>query len=83
MQSPRTQSFLSYSQHAWLYKAFKRLRKPELELCLKFIEQHDHLSKGDFELAVNRMFLGATERPKNWTICLELLTCANSAQSSA
>lgn len=76
----RKQAFLSYQKHPWLNKVFKRLKKPEIEACLDFIERNKGLSKGDFDLAVNKMWVGKElARPKNWSCISELLSCANSA----
>lgn len=74
----RKQVFDSYRDHAWLKRIFLRLSKSDLGIAYRFIEANDGLDKGAFELAINRMFLDK-ERPKNFSIILELLTCSNSA----
>jgi hypothetical protein len=74
----RLEAFKALKNHAWLRNVYEKLTGGELELCLAFIEVHGDLSKGEFEYAVNRMFL---DRPKtkNYTCVLELLTCANAS----
>jgi hypothetical protein len=74
----RLEKFRSYSTHAWHQKTFKKLKPAEIAVAEKFIADNDHLPKGDFELKLNRMFLGVADKPKNFPIILELLTCANS-----
>lgn len=75
--SQRLEKFHSFSKHAWLQKVYARLKKSDLSLVEGFILEHDHLDKEKFELAVNRMFL-EKEKPKNWTLVLELLSNSNS-----
>lgn len=74
---PREKKFESFKDHAWLKKAYAKLKRDELELARKIIRDNAHLSKGDFELMTNRLFLGQTDKPKNWTVISELLCCAN------
>jgi hypothetical protein len=69
--------FKSYSTHAWLHKAYNRLSRQEVQLAIDFIIENDPLDKGAFELKVNRMFIDK-DKPKNFTVILELLTCCNS-----
>lgn len=73
----RLEKFDSFASHAWLSKAFKKLKKDEITLARAFITENDALDKGAFELKVNRMFLDRS-KPKNFTVILELLTCCNS-----
>lgn len=75
----RTNIFKTYKSHAWFKKLFKKLHKEEVKLCLFFLQSNAGLSKGDFERAVNRLFLDNKDKPTNWPIISELLTCANSA----
>lgn len=64
--------------HAWHGKNVKKLNKIDLIFITNFIETNNDLSKNDFEMAVNRIFINK-ERPKNWCIILELLSCINSS----
>ncbi len=77
MPNQRLINFHSYKDHAWLKKVYVRLKKDDIDCAEQFIVLHDHLDKGDFELAINRMFLDKP-KPKNFREILELLTCANS-----
>ena len=77
--SARLNAFRSYKSHAWLKKAYAKLKAPEVAVAEAFIAKNDSLPKGAFELAINRMFIDVSEKPKNYTVILELLTCANSS----
>ncbi len=72
-------AFRNFENHAWLKKPFSRLNKAELDMALSFIDSNDHLDKGSFEYAINRMFLDNPDKPKHFKEILELLTCANSS----
>lgn len=74
----RAIKFTSYASHPWLNKAYKKLKKDDIQLAQEFIERNDSLSKGEFELKINRMFLDR-DKPKNAAVIMELLTCANSS----
>jgi len=74
----RAIKFTSYASHPWLHKAYKKLKKDDIQLAQEFIERNDSLSKGEFELKINRMFLDR-DKPKNAAVIMELLTCANSS----
>jgi hypothetical protein len=73
----RNENFEALKEHPWLGKIFKKLSAKELSLARAFLNIHYGASKGDFEWAVQRMFLDK-EKPKNFSIIMELLTCANS-----
>ncbi len=70
-------AFKSYQTHPWLKKPYAKLKLGDRAAVFYFIQKNAALSKGDFEKAINRMFLDK-DKPKNWTVILELLTCANS-----
>jgi hypothetical protein len=70
--------FNNFKNHAWLSRVFDRLKNSDLDIAIRFIETNDHLDIGNFELAINRMFLDK-EKPRRYKEILELLTCANSA----
>lgn len=74
----RIDAFKKLEGHAWLGKVFAKLSKQEKELAMDFLAKNSALSNGDFQLAVNRMFLDAP-KPKNHTSVMELLSCANSS----
>lgn len=73
----RAIKFEALANHAWLGKSFKKLKKDELLLARNFLEQNAHLDKGQFEFAINRMFINYPNKPKNWTIILEMLANSN------
>lgn len=78
--SSRLKKFHSYAKHGWLSKSYAKLSASEREMAEQFIRENDAKSKGDFELAVNRMFIDRPNKPKNWTIILELLANSNSGE---
>ncbi len=78
----RMEAFLSLEEHAWLGRIFKRLSKSELQIAKDFIQSHESTPQQEFEFAVNRMFLGKADKPKNYTMILELLSCANTQQAN-
>ena len=73
--------FLNFINHSLnMFKNdFKKLTKKELDLALKFIEENECLDKSEFELKVNRMFIGK-ELTKNWKIVMQFLSMANSSR---
>lgn len=73
----RNDTFEAFSTHPWFGKVFKRLKNDDLSTARCFLKANGHLGKGEFEFAVNRMFLDKP-KPKNWKEIQELLTCANS-----
>lgn len=75
----REQVFNSYETHPWLKRLYKRLSLTDRAFCVSFIRSNEKLDKGEFEYAVNRMFLDRVDVPKNWGPILELLMSANSA----
>lgn len=74
----RLQKFESLRDHYWLKKSFKKLSKEEILLTREFIQDREHLNEEGFELAVNRMFLDQSVKPKNWIVISELLSNCNS-----
>lgn len=76
--SVRFNVFKSYANHPWLGRVYAKLTSSDLTLVRDFIAANDSLDVGQFELAVNRMFLDKT-KPKRWREVLELLTCCNSS----
>ena len=74
----REVKFRSYETHPWLHKSYKRLSNSDREIALSFIKENKELDRGAFEQKVNRLFLDR-EKPKNFSIILELLMCCNSS----
>lgn len=79
MKRARKKAFFDLQSHALLRKPFSKLTGPEIDICLDFIKNHGELPKGDFQEAVNRMFIDmdAEDKPKHFVIILEMLSCAN------
>lgn len=73
------EAFLRLSDHAWLGKSYNKLTPEDERLCLDFIKANGYLDKDGFDKAVNRMFLDKVDKPKNWKIICELLSCANTS----
>lgn len=74
----RLEYFHEFKNHPWFGRLYKRLSERDMEIAVDFILKNDHLPIGEFEFAINRMFLDK-EKPKQYKIILELLTCANSS----
>lgn len=75
--SKRVEAFANMERHPWLKKSWARLSAAEIALANSFIATNDSLDLGEFEKAVNRMFMDKP-KPKNWTVICELLSCSNS-----
>lgn len=73
--SLRQQAFKNLSKHAWFNRVYKKLKNDDIEFCLLWIREHDHLNKHEFELKVHRMFIDIKEKPKRWIEMSELLHC--------
>jgi hypothetical protein len=72
----RKNELLKLKDHAWFGRVYEKMSPVDLEMCFEFIEKNDHLEKGEFEMAVNRMFIDK-EKPKKCAIIMEMLTTAN------
>jgi hypothetical protein len=68
--------FLSLRDDAHLRKIYSTLTPREHKIAIDFIELHCDLDYDDFQFKVNRMFLDK-EKPKNFTMILELVSAAN------
>ena len=75
-KSSRLESFHKLQFHPWLKRSYEKLVPAEVQIIEDFIREHDQLSRADFELKVNRMFIDKP-RPKHWKQIMELLTIAN------
>ena len=80
--SNRIQLFKSYRDHPWLRKTYSKLDENDLKIAVSFINENDGLSRGQFEIKLNRMFLDK-EKPKKWTHISELLICCNSGSDAS
>lgn len=73
----RLEKYDNFRAHPWFSRLFVKLKQADDSFCLDFIKQNEHLSKDDFEKKVNRVFIDKSDKPKNWKIILEILTCIN------
>lgn len=67
--------------YPWKAQA-RRLTRDEIDLMEDFVLENGALDQGEFERAINRMFLDKP-KPRGWLIILDLLSCANSAVGRA
>ena len=79
--SYRLDKFRSFATSAWWAKRVKTLRPADLEFCESWIVKNDHLSRGDFDMAVMRMWLDKPEMRdrfgKRWKQMDELIANCN------
>ena len=68
--------FLSYKDHPMLGKQFKKLKLEDTFLIYEFLTANISDSKDQLEQKINRLFIDK-EKPKNWKIICELLSCSN------
>ncbi len=40
----------------------------------EFIKSNEYLGLSEWEMTINRMFLNIPDKPKNWTLIMEILT---------
>lgn len=73
----RLSKFKSFKTHPWFGRIFKKINSNDILFAESFIEKNEPLNKGEFEFAVNRLFLDRA-KPKAWKEIVELLTCCNS-----
>lgn len=74
----RLDKFKSFETHDWLGRLYKKLRKEEVEIAVNFLIQNADSSKDVFFFKINRMFLDNSNKPKNFLLIMELLSCAAS-----
>ena len=58
-------------------KIYQKLTEEERDLLIKFIQDHEHLSKSDFALACNRWYLDDPNKPKRLSCMWALATSSN------
>jgi len=71
--------FENFKTHPRHSKYIKKLKTTDIDCLRSFILINDHLNKSDFESKLNRFFLDKIDKPKNYKIILDLLSCVNSA----
>lgn len=80
--SPREHNFEILKVDHWYKPLILRLREKELNLTVDFIRNNSGLTIGEWEMAINRMFLGVLNKPKNWTLIMEILTVIGKEKKS-
>jgi len=68
----RKENFDNLIKHPWFSKLYVKLTEKELVFCRNFLDNHETLDNGNFEMAINRLFL-EKDKPKNWKVICELL----------
>jgi hypothetical protein len=77
----RLEHFRDLRNHAWYGSRIAKLKQPSIDLIEQFIQQHDHLGIGEFEMANNRWWVDRQDRPKNWSMLQELVMISNTILS--
>lgn len=67
------QSISFISSHPYLKKGFDKLKKSEIDIFVGFFDI-DYSDKSNAMQACNRMFMDKSEKPKNWTTIMELVS---------
>ena len=81
MPKSRKDIFHSFLAHPHLGKLYKKLSKKEIELCNEILEVNKDQSGSEFNKTANHVFLGKNDKPKNWLLIAELLSCTISLES--
>lgn len=79
----RLKRFREYWTHPWFKRVIKKLGAADIAFAESWIKRHEHLDLNDFQFATNRMFLDDPNKPKKWTIIVELISNANTLRSEA
>lgn len=77
----RLEHFRDLRKHAWYGPRIAKLKQPSIDLIEQFIQRHDHLDIGAFEMANNRWWVDRQDRPKNWSMLVELVMISNTCLS--
>jgi hypothetical protein len=77
MESKRLKALKTMDNRYPWDKKLKQMSDKEKAMVDTFIIENDHLSKSEFELLVNRLFLDKKDKPKNWTLITEILVNCN------
>lgn len=78
--SPRIKRFTQLPTDPHYGKICRRLKAPDVEFAKKWLADHDHLNKDEFEKACNRMFLDKPELREQfprWCLILEVVHVTN------
>lgn len=68
----REKCFENLKTHPYYGPLIQKMRKTDIKECLEFIHKHGSKSAGDWETAVNRLYIGTT-RPKAATLICDIL----------
>jgi hypothetical protein len=71
----RLDKFYALKNHPMLGRSYKRLTLDEIAICVKFINETEHLNINEYAHLVVRLFLDKP-KPKHWTYIEELLMAA-------
>ena len=77
--SPRLAAFELLKTHPGYTAAFRRLKNREIQECVNFIEDNDHLDKNAFATVINMWNVDNPGRSKNASVQWSLVCAANSA----
>jgi hypothetical protein len=70
-----TQDCIAYiSTHPWIKKSFAKLNKADIDFIIAFFNR-DITNRDDAMLICNRLFMDQVNKPKNWKIISELISC--------
>ena len=80
----RSDKWKSLKSDAWYgLKIIPKLNAVDIQIIEDFISQFEAVDIDTWEIAVNRMFRGDQNKPKNWTMIMEVLTVVGKVKRSA
>lgn len=75
--SIRLQKLESFKTHPWFKKIYKRLGNRDCAFMLETLNKLDHLTRDEYEMRINRLFLDVKDKPRHWKEIQELLANTN------
>lgn len=75
--TPRMKMLESFKTHPMHYKLFKKLNAAQIEECVQFIKENDHLNRDEFAFKVNRWHLGSNTPMKIRSVQWALVSQTN------
>lgn len=72
-----TEAFEALEFHPWHGKNFAKLSMVNRESCCVWLKARENDSRDKVEMSIHRLWLDM-EKPKNYTLMMELMVCANS-----
>lgn len=76
------EKFQSLYNDYWYGRLIQKLRPIEVGYVTQFIQLNQHLGLSEWEMAVNRMFIDKPDKPKRWTLIMEILTVCGKINKS-